>query len=34
MPMNQEVAITKLAGSLLSKEELVKASGIHYPMHA
>ena len=32
--MNQEVAITKLAESLLSKEELVKASGIHYPMHA
>jgi hypothetical protein len=32
--MNQEVAITKLAESLFSKEELVKTSGIHYPMHA
>ena len=32
--MNQEVASTKSAGSLLSKEELVKASGIHYPVHA
>ena len=32
--MNMETAVTKLALGLLSKEEIVKASDVHYPMLA